>query len=94
MANARARAEAASETPMLDELISSIPSSKKRGKHIGFREIRFKANRVEFDYTVNTGRLTNEGTLVCRYSDDDELGKLAKRLAEEFGALYVELEKA
>lgn len=94
MANTRARATSSFNSPFLDELIGSVPNAKKRGKHIGFREIRFKNGRVEFDYTVNSGKVTNEGTMVVRYNDDDELGQLVRKLAEEFGNLYVDMERA
>jgi hypothetical protein len=94
MANTRARATSSFNTPFLEDLIGSIPNSKKRGKHIGFREIRIKNGRVEFDYTVNAGNVTNEGTMIVRYADEDELGQLAKKLAEQFGNLYVEVERA
>lgn len=92
MANNRQRANSAFSTGDIGDLIGT-GSSKKRGRHIGFREIRFKAGRVEFDYTVNYGKITNEGTMVVRYHTDDDLGKLSKSLAEQFAELYAEAER-
>lgn len=93
MANTRKRATAGfSAGNSLAELIGSVPTNKK-GRHIGFREIRFKSGRIEFDYTVNQGKITNEGTMIVRYSSDDELGQLAQQLADQFGKLYQESER-
>lgn len=92
MAKARQRATSGFTSSSLAEVIGSIPSTKK-GKHIGFREIRFKAGRVEFDYVVNSGKFTNEGTMIVRYNPEDELAQVAQQLAEQFGKLYQESER-
>lgn len=93
MANTRARAEGQFTNSFVDELIGAIPPTKKSTKHVGFREIRFKNGRVEFDYTVTTGKIINEGTMVIRYVAEDEIGQIAGALADAFGKLYTELER-
>jgi hypothetical protein len=93
MANTQKRVEGHFDSDYIEELIGAIPTAKKQTKHVGFREIRFKGGRVEFDYTVTTGKIINEGTMVIRHSSDDELGRLADQLIDAFGRLYMELER-
>jgi hypothetical protein len=93
MANTRARAESHFSTGFVEDLIGTVPSTKKSTKHVGFREIRFKNGRIEFDYTVTTGRIVNEGTMIVRYTHEDEIGQLSTALSDAFGKLYLELER-
>jgi hypothetical protein len=94
MANTRARAESHFSDNFVGELIDSLPlKGKKNTKHVGFREIRFKNGRVEFDYTVTTGKIINEGTMIVRHTQEDEIGQIATALAHAFGNLYSELER-